>query len=86
VLLDVEGATTCSPISRVLCPSFCSFAEPFHCISVKVLRVRHTATPAERVRLVVTLSEGGGTLGYVAVSLDARVWRCPRGRCAAYSF
>lgn len=57
VLLDVEGATTCSSISRVLYPCFCSFAEPFHCISVKVLRVRHTATPAERVRLVVTLSE-----------------------------
>ena len=57
MLLDVEGATTCNLISRVLCPSFCSFAEPFHCISVKVLRVRHTATPAERVRLVVTLSE-----------------------------
>ena len=54
----------------------CSFAEPFHCISVKVLRVRHTATPAERVRLVVALSETGGTLRYIVVSLEARGCGC----------
>lgn len=32
----------------------------------------HTATPAERVRLVVALSETGGTLRYIIVSLQAR--------------
>ena len=32
-----------------------------------------TATPAERVRLVVALSETGGTLRYIVVSLEARV-------------
>lgn len=31
-----------------------------------------TATPAERVRLVVALSETGGTLRYIVVSLQAR--------------
>lgn len=31
-----------------------------------------TATPAERVRLVVALSETGGTLRYIIVSLQAR--------------
>jgi hypothetical protein len=28
VLLDVEGATTCSPISQVLCPSFARLQNP----------------------------------------------------------
>jgi hypothetical protein len=43
-----------------------------------------TATPAERVRLVVALSETGGTLCYIGVSLDVRGKRC--GRRATYSF
>jgi len=32
-----------------------------------------TATPAERMRLVMALSETGGTLRYIVVSLAARV-------------
>ena len=39
------------------------------------VRKSHTATPAERVRLVVALSETGGTLRYIAVSLEAPCWR-----------
>jgi len=43
-----------------------------------------TATPAERVRLVVALSETGGTLRYIVVSLEARGCGC--GGSLAYSF
>lgn len=35
-------------------------------------RGSRTATPAERVRLVVALSETGGTLRCIAVSLEVR--------------
>jgi hypothetical protein len=35
-----------------------------------------TATPAQRVRLVVAFTETGGTLRYIAVSLEARGGRC----------
>jgi hypothetical protein len=38
--------------------------------------IARTATPAERVRLVVALSETGGTLRYIAVSLEARGCGC----------
>jgi hypothetical protein len=40
-------------------------------------KISRTATPAERVRLVVALSETGGTLRYIVVSLEAR--GCVRG-------
>jgi hypothetical protein len=45
--------------------------------------VSRTATPAERVRLVVALSEAGSSLRCVAVSLEVRV-KGAGGR-AAYS-
>ena len=39
-------------------------------------KVSRTATPAERMRLVVALSETGGTLRYIAVSLEVRCCEC----------
>lgn len=48
--------------------SFPAFASPL----LAPREVSRTATPAERVRLVVALSETGGTLRYIAVSLEAR--------------
>ena len=46
--------------------------------------ISRTATPAERVRLVVALSEAGSSLRYIAVSLEVRFLRA--GGSAAYSF
>ena len=54
------------------CPSVHAFASPMPA-SRKISR---TATPAERVRLVVALSETGGTLRYIVVSLEARGCVC----------
>jgi hypothetical protein len=48
-----------------------------------VLGYLRTATPAERVRLVVALSEAGSSLRCLAVSLDVR--RIVMARGAAYS-
>jgi len=39
-------------------------------MSISTSRGVRTATPAERVRLVVALSETGGTLRWEAISLD----------------
>jgi hypothetical protein len=47
-------------------------------------RGSRTATPAERVRLVMALSEAGSSLRCIAVSLEVRVEGAD-GR-AAYSF
>jgi hypothetical protein len=46
--------------------------------------ISRTATPAERVGLVVTLSEAAGSLRCIAVSLDVRPGAAGGG--AAYSF
>jgi hypothetical protein len=54
------------------CPSAHAFASPMPA-SGKTAR---TATPAERVRLVVALSETGGTLRYIVVSLEVRGCGC----------
>ena len=62
------------------CPSVHAFASPMPA-SRKISR---TATPAERVRLVVALSEAGGSLRCVAVSLAFRA--IDADGCAAYSF
>jgi hypothetical protein len=85
VLLDVEGATTC-----VFCQKRPSIPPLlFHCPHLREslfqrIRIERTATPAERVRLVVALSETGGTLRCIAVSTKAYVCRASVG--ATYSF
>jgi hypothetical protein len=84
VLLDVEGATTWScplvPESIRQCPSISNVC---HYNARSRRRRSRTATPAERVRLVVALSEAGSSLRCIAVSLEVRA--CCAGGSAAYS-
>lgn len=42
--------------------------------NARVRGISRTATPAERMRLVVTLSEAGSSLCCIAVSLEVRSW------------
>jgi len=76
VLLDVEGPTTCVRVlsacspQRILHPPWNrKYGSP----SRASRRSGRTATPAQRVRLVMALSETGGTLRYIAVSFAASV-------------
>jgi hypothetical protein len=61
----------------------CSLVAARHAVR-RSIGGRRTATPAQRVRLVVALSEAGGSLRCVAVSLAFRAVEA--GGCAAYSF
>jgi len=68
----VERPTTCaSPVSPgLLLVHHARFASSARGMSISTSRGVRTATPAERVRLVVALSETGGTLRWEAISLD----------------
>jgi hypothetical protein len=71
-------------VSPGILPANSSFTSVLHQSSARVRGMSRTATPAERVRLVVTLSEAGSSLCCIAVSLETRSW-CAVGS-AAYSF
>ena len=76
MLLDVKGSATCTlPVSFCSCRDSSSATAPIQATTSPESTLRgilRTATPAERVRLVVALSETGGTLRYIIVSLQAR--------------
>lgn len=72
VLLDVEGAATCATASQQVSSGFpgSRFVRSGPRRGGRKgrgrRRSRRTATPAQRVRLVVALAEAGGTLGHLA--------------------
>jgi hypothetical protein len=72
--------TPVSPCStQTLLPAFSLLSNPM----LESAGISRTATPAERVRLVVALSETGSSLRCIAVSLE--VWLKGAGGRAAYS-
>jgi hypothetical protein len=83
-----SGCGGSDDLSTIVSPGFlpltASFTSVLRQSSARVRGISRTATPAERVRLVVTLSEAGSSLCCIAVSLEIRSW-CAGGS-AAYSF
>jgi hypothetical protein len=79
VLLDVEGTTTCNTIPSVQCVRALP-SSPGIESSSRQKGCKRTATPAQRVRLVVALAEAGSSLRYSQQSaLESWCCRFPRG-------